>query len=295
MPDVLVRLSAPHRLVLVSGTNGKTTTTLLLSRALSVLGPVISNSDGANLVSGLVSTLLAEGRRGPAIAVLEVDEVALVSVLDRVEPAVLVLLNLSRDQLDRTSEVRDHVRAWTAAVAGVPGTVVIANADDALVVAAVLGGRPDAHDVVWVRGGKFFRDDVSVCPRCGGLWDADAPDWRCDDCGLARPPATWRLDSNGAARVDGEAFQFDLALPGRANASNALFAAAAARQLTVPVETALKCMVEVHEVEGRYARASVAGRDLRLLLAKNPAGWLEALEQLEDSRRAVVVAINARR
>lgn len=293
MPDALAVLSAPHRVVLVSGTNGKTTTTLLLSRALSCLGPVISNSDGANLSSGLVSALLAARRRGPAIAVLEVDEVALVDALGRFSPEVLVLLNLSRDQLDRTSEVRDHVRAWTAALAGAPQTLVVANADDALVVAAVLGARPQGRDVVWVWARKFFRGDSAVCPVCGCPWDATARDWHCASCGLRRPRAGWKLDDPRAMTVDGQEFSLDLRLPGRANASNAVMAAAAASAMGVPVETALAGMRSVEDIEGRYGRTTIAGRDVRLLLAKNPAGWLEALEQLQDSDRAVVVAINA--
>lgn len=292
MPDVLSVLAARHRLVLVSGTNGKTTTTLLLAQALGERGPVISNSDGANLTSGLISTLLAHGRE-PALAALEVDEVALVAVLTQVRPEVLVLLNLSRDQLDRTSEVRDHLRSWTAAIAGAPETVVVANADDALVVAAVLGGRPDGRDVVWVWGGKFFREDATVCPRCNAVWDGDLQDWHCLSCGLSRPAATWQVDDGGVI-VAGEALPLDLALPGRANVSNALMAAAAARSLGVETRAALHRMRSVRDVEGRYARTSVGGRDLRLLLAKNPAGWLEALEQLEDCARPVVLSINAR-
>jgi UDP-N-acetylmuramyl tripeptide synthase len=291
MPEALGVLAARHRLVLVSGTNGKTTTTLLLTRALGARTRVISNSDGANLTSGLVSTLLGHGKE-PAVAVLEVDEVALVQVLAQVRPEVVVLMNLSRDQLDRTSEVRDHLRAWTAAVAGSDGTAIVANADDAHVVAAVRGGRPDGRDVVWVAGGKFFRDDAAVCPGCSAAWDGEALDWHCGGCGLSRPAAAWKLDAQGA-RVDGKILPLDLKLPGRANASNALMAAAAAHVLGVPAAVALQRMSSVQEVEGRYARTCVEGRELRLLLAKNPAGWIEALEQLEGSGGPVVLSINA--
>jgi UDP-N-acetylmuramyl tripeptide synthase len=294
MPDVLAVLAAQHRVVLVSGTNGKTTTTLLLANALGGRGPVISNGDGANLTSGLISTLLANGKKS-VLAVLEVDEVALIPVLGQVRTEALVLLNLSRDQLDRTSEVRDHLRAWTAAIAGAPGTVVVANADDALVTAAVLGGRPDGHDVVWVWAGKPFREDAAVCPRCNAVWDRDRVDWRCLCCGLSRPDSVWQVDDVGGVIVNGEVLPpLKLGLPGRANVSNALMAAAAAQRLGVDPREALRRMSSVSDVGGRYARASVGGRDLRLLLAKNPAGWLEALEQIEECHRPVVLSINAR-
>jgi UDP-N-acetylmuramyl tripeptide synthase len=292
MPDALTLLAARHRVVLVSGTNGKTTTTLLLTRALGSRTPVISNSDGANLTSGLVSTLIARGS-APALAVLEVDEVALVRVLGQVRPEVVVLMNLSRDQLDRTSEVREHLRAWTAALAGVDGSCVVANADDAYVVAAVLGGRPDAHDVVWVAGGKYFRDDAAVCPVCNALWDGAALAWRCAACGLQRPETAWQLDGSDVL-LGGSAYPLELELPGRANASNAMMAAATAHVLGVPVAVALRRMSAIQEVAGRYARRRFQGRELRLLLAKNPAGWLEALDQLEGSADPVVLSINAR-
>jgi UDP-N-acetylmuramyl tripeptide synthase len=294
VPDALTRLAAHHRLIVVSGTNGKTTTTSLVARALQVRGRVISNTDGANLVSGVLSTLL-EFRGAPSsFAVLEVDEVALTSVLQQTHPEVVVLLNLSRDQLDRTSEVSDHVDRWSSALQGCPSVAIVANADDALVVAAVVNARPTGTRVVWVRAGKPYRLDASLCPRCGQEWDAHATDWLCGGCGLSRPQASWQLEGGDVVSVGGHGFRLDLDLPGRANASNAVMAAAAAFHLGVPVEAALEQMRTVRQVDGRYAQIVVGDRQVRLLLAKNPAGWLEALDQLSTSSTPVVVSVNAR-
>lgn len=294
VPDAIGRLSARHRIVLVSGTNGKTTTTLLLARALATQGDVISNTDGANLASGLANTFASASHRGPVTAVLEIDEVALVKVLPQVEAAVLVLLNLSRDQLDRTAEVAHHVRSWGTALAATPGTCVVANRDDALVVAAVLAGRPDGRDVIWVAAEKTYREDVHACPVCDAAWDGRAAEWRCRNCGLSRPQARWQLGTDLTFSVDGRDFDLDLQLPGRVNAANALMATAAAAHLGVDIETAVARMQPVTDVQGRYARTTVAGHPLRLLLAKNPEGWTAALEQAADSLGPVVLAVNAR-
>jgi UDP-N-acetylmuramyl tripeptide synthase len=294
LPQALGILSSRHRIVLISGTNGKTTTTLLITRALMSQGPVLSNGDGANLTSGILTALTSAAARRAEIAVFEVDEVALIKVLDQVHTEVLVLLNLSRDQLDRTSEVTDHMRAWKRALLAAPDVRVVANGDDALVVTAVLGARPESANVVWVAAGKPFRDDTNTCPRCNAPWDAKALDWACRACGLSRPICRWGLDGVHTLTLDAQRFPLELNLPGRANASNAVVAAAAATTLGVPVETAIQQMQDVHDVAGRYAQTAVGGLQVRLLLAKNPAGWIEALEQVAEGSGPIVIAINAK-
>ncbi|MCU1595459.1 MAG: hypothetical protein JWO12_2851 [Frankiales bacterium] len=292
VPDALRILAAPHRVVLVSGTNGKTTTTALLARALTRTGSVLSNADGANLASGLVSTLL----RSPAAGwvVLEVDEVALPKAIKDTEPELIVLLNLSRDQLDRTTEVGDHVLRWAAALRAAPAPAIIANADDALIVTAVLGARPEAHAVTWVQAGKPYRLDSALCPRCGSSWDPHEEQWRCLACGLHRPAAGYSLSGDGLVRIDSVELALPLELPGRANTSNALMALVAARTLGVDVDTGLASMRSVEQVEGRYAELVLGARHVQLLLAKNPAGWAEALDQLQHDGGPILIAVNAR-
>src|SRR5579871_5697703 len=129
-PDALARLGAGHRVSLVSGTNGKTTTTRLLAAALRTAGPVVINPQGSNLPPGLVAGL-ATAAPGAAAA-LEVDEAWLGAAADALVPATITLLNLSRDQLDRTAEVRRLADRWRA-VAARATAAVVANADDPLV------------------------------------------------------------------------------------------------------------------------------------------------------------------
>lgn len=290
-PDVLRQLSKGRQTVLVSGTNGKTTTTRMLTEAVARDRAVVSNATGSNLHQGLVAALL-QAAPG-ATAVLEVDEVVLPMALDACNPSVVVLLNLSRDQLDRTSEVAGHAARWAGALAADSDCTIVANADDPTIVHAVRQARAERAGVLWVRAGQPWRDDAAVCPACGSPWDSTREDWACDRCGARRPIADWEL-REGHAVAHGVDVPLDLRLPGRANQANAVMALAAAAALGIGPETALPAVQEVGAVEGRYARTRAGSRSVRLLLAKNPAGWVELLKPPQTLARCVIIAFNAR-
>jgi len=293
-PQALSELTAGRLVVFVSGTNGKSTTTRLLSAALSWRGDVVTNGDGANLLPGLVAALLAHRRAPSAPAVLEVDERALPAAMDACAPSVVVLLNLSRDQLDRFEEVGSHVRHWTAALQAHPTVRVIANAADPLIVAAVQGARPTDEGVTWVDAGAPWRADSPLCFACGAAWELHRKPWSCDDCGARQPAPQWRLGGTGQL-IDAadHAVPLQLALHGRAAGANAVMAVAAAHALGVPVEAAVGTLAAVGDVDGRYRSLVLAGRTVQLLLAKNPAGWLEVLDDVRD-KGSLVLGINAR-
>ena len=139
-PGALSGLAVGRRVVLVSGTNGKTTTSHLLAAALRTSGAVAHNATGSNMADGAVAALAAAG--DAEYAVLEVDEWHLAAVARAVQPAVVVLLNLTRDQLDRGTEVRAVAAAVGAALTGLPRTLVVANADDPMVVWAAGDAAP---------------------------------------------------------------------------------------------------------------------------------------------------------
>jgi lipid II isoglutaminyl synthase (glutamine-hydrolysing) len=282
----LAKLTAGRSLYLVSGTNGKTTTTALLAAALGTAGPVVSNITGANLKTGLVSAL-AKDLDSP-VAALEVDEAALVQVLAETTAAVVVLLNLSRDQLDRYGEVRLAAAKWRTSLGARPEIHVVANCDDPLVVwAAQAGGS-----VTWVSTGQRWRIDATSCPNCGGRISWSGEMWSCS-CGLARPEPD--IEGGGVAvEVGGRSFPVELQLPGRCNAANAAMAVAASRVAGVDPEDALAAMVGIANVAGRYREVNLGPASARLLLAKNPAGWNEILDFLAAPPAGVVVAVNAR-
>jgi UDP-N-acetylmuramyl tripeptide synthase len=287
-PELLSLLATGRQVTLVTGTNGKTTTTRLIAAALGVLGqPVASNSFGANMEEGLAAALA--GDRGAPFAVLEVDEKYLPRVKDATAPRVVVLLNLSRDQMDRAAEIWLLARRWRDTLARATGTQVVANADDPLVAWAASA----APSVTWVSAGQRWREDSWCCPRCGSHLRRDGGDWRCGECGYGRPPVSWLLDGGKVVDSAGRAHDLDLALPGRANRSNAVIALAVAEVFRIDAARALPALRQVTSVAGRYTQVQRHGRSVRLLLAKNPAGWLEAFDVLAPPPTPVMLSVNA--
>ena len=286
-PRALQRAAAGRELALVSGTNGKTTTRTLLVAALRSRGPVVSNGGGANLPTGLTAALAND--RTSRLGVLEVDEPYLPHVVAAVHPRVVVLLNLSRDQLDRYAEVRRLAGIWHDALTGDDPPVAVANCDDPLVVWAASAAR----DVVWVAAGQRWHYDATACPVCGDVLVRDAAGWR-SGCGLERPTPSWVVDGETVTSPDGERHLVKLSLPGQVNVGNAALAAAAAARWGVDPTTAFSAMAAIPSVEGRYLQTTYAGRPVRLLLAKNPAGWVEALGMARPEPAGVVIAVNAR-
>ncbi|HUY22162.1 MAG TPA: MurT ligase domain-containing protein [Acidimicrobiales bacterium] len=287
-PDLLAGLTVGRQVALVTGTNGKTTTTRLLAAALGGPDAVATSVAGANLPPGLAAALAAAPLGVPAV--LEVDEGYLGRVAAAVHPAVVALLNLSRDQLDRVSEVRMVAARWRAGLSSASGTVVVANADDPLVV----WGAQGASRVVWVAAGQLWHQDAVGCPSCEGhIVFGAGGDWWCT-CGFRRPRPDAELRGETLVAGDGRHLPVRLALPGRCNRANAAVAAVAAGLLGVDEADALQAMESVGDVEGRFARLVHRGTTVRLLLAKNPAGWTELLDLLEGGTDPVVIGINAR-
>jgi UDP-N-acetylmuramyl tripeptide synthase len=287
-PDLLSLLAAGRQVVLVSATNGKTTTTRLISAALGSLGQeVASNAFGANMEAGLASAL-GHAPNAP-YAVLEVDERHLPATIRATSPTVVTLMNLSRDQMDRAAEIWLVARRWREALAAAPGCHVVANADDPLIAWAAGG----AQEVTWVAAGQRWHEDSWCCPVCGSHLRRDDLGWRCGECTFARPPARWVLDDGAVIDAAGQVRELSLALPGRANRSNAVMALAVADIFGADLDQALQAMRGVTSVAGRYTLVARRGRQLRLLLAKNPAGWLEAFDVLTEGPSPVLLAVNA--
>lgn len=317
-PRLLGELARDRRVALVTGTNGKTTTTRMLVAALGGGSRRIATNDtGANMPAGHVAALA--GSPPGTDAVLEVDEGYLGALIEQTTPRAVVLLNLSRDQLDRISEVRMLAERWRSALGALPrgsddpdslGTVVVANADDPLVAWAA----EDAPNVVWVGAGQVWRNDAVGCPACGGGIDySPNGEWRCDRCELARPKLSAWVEGSELVTAGGDRDRIDIRLPGQFNRANAGMVAMAAQAMgefeqagggdrasSEPALTpaaALARLSELAEVEGRFALATRRGATVRLLLAKNPAGWTAIFDLLEEDERGdgpVVLSINAR-
>jgi len=285
-PDALRRLTAGRRVVVVTGTNGKTTTTAMTALLLHPLGDVATNADGANMPDGLVAALCA----APAapFAVLEVDEPYVPAVIDATDPAALILLNFSRDQLDRVGEVSHLDAKLRAALGRHPQCTVIANADDPVVVSAA----GEVNPTEWVSGDALWLHDSTTCPRCARVLVRDGRQWRCE-CGLARPEPGWTVNDTELCHGDSAA-PMTVQLPGRFNRFNAVTAIAAAGVLGADLDTSMTVLASMAPIGGRFSTVSFAERELRFLLAKNPAGATENLIMLSATETPVVVAINGR-
>lgn len=286
-PTLMTQLGRGKRTVLVTGTNGKSTTTRMTAAALATVGHVATQADGANMDAGIVAALSVNV--DAELAAIEVDELHTPHVADALDPVAIVLLNLSRDQLDRVGEINMIERRLRAGLAAHPDAVIVANCDDVLVTSAAY----DSPNVVWVAAGSGWANDATSCPRTGEpiAWDADG-NWRSTGSDFARPTPDWWLDDENLYGPDGLVLPMTLALPGRANRGNAAQAVAAAVALGADPEAAVAAAAGVREIAGRYAAVQVGPHSLRMLLAKNPAGWQEALSMIDPTVDGLVIAVN---
>ena len=291
-PSIMDRLAAGRPAVLVTGTNGKSTTTRMLASAMRTTHTVATNDGGDNMDAGIISALMAG--ESASHLVLEVDELHVPHVAERLKPKAIVLLNLSRDQLDRVGEINSIERALRTAVNAHPDATIIANCDDVLITSVAW----DHPNVVWVAAGAGWLGDSVTNPRSSGHIVRTDNDWYAVDSDTTgefrRPTPDYTVDDDGLHLPSGDVLPLNLKLPGRANRGNAAQAiAAAVEAFDVPVAQALHAAEEIDNVAGRYSTVKLGKHEVHLLLAKNPAGWQEALSMLDRDAAGVVIAVNA--
>ena len=323
-PRLLARLAGRLEAgcVVVAGTNGKTTTARLLADILTRAGyPVLHNRSGANLLSGMTTTFISGasllGTVRARIAVIESDEFALPGALTRLQPRLLILNNLFRDQLDRYGELDTVARHWRAAVARLPETTtIVLNADDPALPALTADSPAKRYyygvnDTAHTLAALPHAADAAYCRRCGASLDYAAlylshlGDYHCPRCGYGRPPldlaaVAIQLDSVRGLRArlthGQETLEIGVGIPGFYNVYNVLAAAAAARLLGVPDRVITAALADFRAPFGRVERVRYRERDLLLLLSKNPVGFNEILRMLttmpEAERGPVLTVIN---
>lgn len=286
--DITQKISRSMQVALVTGTNGKSTTTKMLNFALRATAPTAYNDHGDNMESG-VSAALLENPQAP-FAALEIDEMHLGIVADMVHPAVFVLLNLTRDQLDRVGSPAHVQQRIAQSIARYPQATVIANCDDPLIAAAVW----NHPSVVWVAAGAQWEADSQDFPL-GGKVERCGAQWQVGDK-YRRPEPEWWVEEESLLhrQQDGtvQRYPLQLRLPGEYNRGNAAQAIAAAAVLGVAPEISLPEIAKITSVAGRYGRYQWEEKNIRMLLAKNPAGWQETLRTVEKAQ-ALLLAVNA--
>jgi lipid II isoglutaminyl synthase (glutamine-hydrolysing) len=313
-PTTVDRLAArlPLGSVLVSATNGKTTTAAMAAEILAPRARLAHNRSGANLISGVASTLLAE--TDAELGLFEVDEGAFPEVARRVRPRVVCLGNLFRDQLDRYGELELIAERWRVAVQALPDeAVLVVNGDD-----------PQVGDLARARRGSLVfgvddprhgttvlphAADSKWCLRCGRPYTYAAAyighlgDYRCEACGHARPPLDVVAREIRLDGLDGVGFdlvtaegtrRIRLRLPGLYNVYNALAAASLATALGATLDEVEAGLERFSAAFGRFERIDVGNKRLLVLLVKNPAGANEAVRTLVagGAPRLAVIALN---
>jgi lipid II isoglutaminyl synthase (glutamine-hydrolysing) len=301
----------PQGSALVSATNGKTTTTAM---AAAILGPrlrLVHNRSGANLVSGVASSLLRS--RDAELGLFEVDEGALPEVARRLAPRALLLANLFRDQLDRYGELELVAARWRAAVAELPGATLVVNGDDPQV-GDLAHDRPGSFvfgldDPTHARPALQHAADSKYCLRCGTPYDYAAAyvghlgDYHCPNCGHRRPALDVAAREIELRGLDGTAFdltapdgtaRIELRLPGLYNVYNAVGAAALGLQLGATLDDVVRGLGSFSAAFGRFERIDLGDRRVLMLLIKNPAGANEAVRTLVDvaAPRVALIALN---
>jgi lipid II isoglutaminyl synthase (glutamine-hydrolysing) len=306
----------PHGSYVISATNGKTTTAAMVAAILERRGErLVHNRAGANMAGGVATALLNATRRdgieGDA-GLFEVDEFWLDQVVPELRPQGLLLSNLFRDQLDRYGELETIADRWAAAVKAAPDTHLVLNADDPLV--ADLGrAYPDRvtyfgiEDEAVALSGLAHASDSKHCRRCGAPYIYDAVymghlgRYHCPNGDSRRPKPDVAatnvvLDGTRSAsftlQVGGEHARVALPLPGLYNVYNAVGAAALTHSLGASLADIAAGLGEVRAAFGRAETVSVGGRELAILLVKNPAGANEVLRTLAlDAGELDVLAV----
>ncbi|MDR7418196.1 MAG: MurT ligase domain-containing protein [Armatimonadota bacterium] len=324
-PGIIGRLAGrlTRGVLLVSGTNGKTTTARLLGGIFETAGlDVVHNRAGANLLSGIASALVASGAAGgrprAPVGLFEVDEFTLPAAVETTRPGVVILLNLFRDQLDRYGEIDIIADRWRRALAMLPaGATVVYNADDPMI--AEVGGAVAGRSLIFgleeaPEHGHDARTlehaaDARYCYRCGRLYEyslvtlGHMGHYRCPQCHTVRPaPQVRAMDirlhgadgSSMTVRFEKVSFHVDTVLPGLYNAYDVTAAAAGALAMGVEPAAIVQGITATLPAFGRGERVLVEGREALFLLAKNPAGFNEVLRTvlLAEPAPVILIAIN---
>jgi len=296
--------------VIVSATNGKTTSAAMVAEILRPRVRIAHNSSGANLVSGVASTLLRSD--GAQLGLFEVDEAALPEVAQRIKPRALLLGNLFRDQLDRYGELEHVAARWRDVAAALPDAELVVNGDDPQVGELARGHRArvfGVDDPRLARPALQHAADSKYCLRCGTPYEYAAAyvghlgDYRCPSCGHARPKLDVTARDIELHGLDGAAFtlvaaegtvRIELALPGLYNVYNALGAGSLALTLGAGLDEVAAGLERFSAAFGRFERIAIGDRRLLMLLVKNPAGANEVVRTLVEGRAptVAVVALN---
>lgn len=317
-PDLVKKLTKKinGQSIVISGTNGKTTTSRLISDILSNKFKIINNRQGSNLLRGIASTLIKNssiaGTIDANVAIWEVDEATVPEAIETTNPKILVLLNLFRDQLDRYGEVDTIRTKWQKSLSKLSkDTTLILNADDPgisilskdfkgeVIFFGVEDKKLDLPQIASVA-------DIRHCLNCGAnleystLLSAHMGHWACSNCDFKRKkPQVWasnlkfNSDFSTSARltVNSELLTVNYSLPGLYNVYNVLAATTVADNLKIDHNKIKQKVEKFTSAFGRFQSVQIADKFALIFLIKNPAGANEVIRTIATQNKINILAI----
>ncbi|MBR4056906.1 MAG: Mur ligase family protein [Oscillospiraceae bacterium] len=318
-PDLIAVLAKDAHIIAVTGTNGKTTSSRIMEQALADAGlNYFANRSGSNLIQGITADFADNATLGGKLkrdwAVIECDEAATKKVFALMQPEVILVTNVFRDQVDRFSDVTVTLESIRTGLLGAPNATVCLNADCSLT-SSLADDIPNkvvfyGVDAELYKTRVAEQSDAPCCLRCGAAYQyghktyGHLGDWSCPDCGAKRPaPAfsvTQLLQSNAdgslvSLRVDAEDHECYVNLPGGYNVYNAIGAVAAVTTAGIPLDASLRACRDFRCGFGRMERFTLGNTPVRMILIKNTAGCnqvLNFLANLESPARFVICLNN---
>ena len=315
-PDLLKRLARDVTVIAVTGTNGKTTCSRMIEEAVSRSGiDYFANRSGANLMSGITTEFVMNctlsGRMKKHFAVIECDEAAARSCFGPLQPQVIVVTNLFRDQLDRYGEITHTLTNIREGIKAAPDAKLCLNADCSLTASLAFDGLP--NPVIWygingeagLKAVQTSLSDASHCIRCKAeyVYDyhtyAHLGGFRCPHCGYSRPAADFAVTeilsmdetrSVVTLKTPDGSFPMEVNLPASYNLYNGAAAVCAAVTAGITLSIALEAVAGFSCGFGRMESFPLAG-GTRMILVKNPAGCTQALGYLSSIDRDYVLAV----
>ena len=255
-PKAISELAKGKKIICVSGTNGKTSTTKALVSIISKLGSVATSPSGSNLERGVAAALMAKSE----FAVLEVDELHLSRVIEEAKPKAVLLLNLTRDQLHRMHEVKRVADRWAKSASASPETLFVGDIDDPFVALAL---NSAAQSLKISFGGRKHQDGA-VCPSCGKYLKWIRNNYKCA-CGLSNSNPDVIVESGSAAFRN-------------ATMANQVGKFFGAKAIAIDEKSLERSVDQNHK-----------GVKTNIRLTKNPASWTEALKSVTGDNAVLIV------
>lgn len=312
-PDILGSLGKNYELIVVTGTNGKTLTTSLINKMLTQkYEDVLTNPTGSNMVQGIVTSFLTHHKKSKKpLAVLEVDEANVEIICRYIKPKYFVLTNIFRDQMDRYGEIYTTYQKILNGIKLAPEATIIANGD-----AAIFSSKDLPNKVIYYGFSDQGFEDVDIkaptntdgvlCPKCNHILHyhkisyANLGSYFCPNCGFKRHELDYQVTDIETLLPNKTKFsiddnQFTMNIGGKYNIYNALAAYAVASELGITNEQIKKAFSYDEKVFGRQETINVDGKDVNIILVKNPVGLNQVIETIlsDKSDYSLAFLLNA--